>query len=112
MKIKLVSKDQTLDNELGIEIDNKFYSNNVNNDSKDFFEWIVREEENDIVITIVGESFESWEYEDESDYDFDSYVEENNGSFLESICYKKEEDFFDPISIRYYLRKTDFDIQK
>jgi hypothetical protein len=112
MKIKLVSKDQTLDNELGIVIDDKYCSNNIDNNLYEFFEWSVREEENDIVLTIIGESFESWEYEDESDYDFDSYVEENNGSFLESICYKKEEDFVDPISIRYYLRKTDFDIQK
>jgi hypothetical protein len=32
------------------------------------WEWYVREEENDIIITIIGESFESWEGEEESNY--------------------------------------------
>jgi UDP-2,3-diacylglucosamine pyrophosphatase LpxH len=108
MKLQLVSKDETLDNELGIIIDDKFYSNNIDNNSEDFFEWSVREEENDIIITIVGESFESWEGDDEFEYGenvWEGYVEENKGDFLESISYIKEENFINPISVRYYIKK-------
>ena len=105
MKLQLVSKDKTLDNELGIIIDDKYSSNNVDSELYDYFEWYVREDEENIIITIIGESFESWEGEEESNYDFDGYVEENNGEFLESISYRKEENYINPISIRYYIKK-------
>jgi hypothetical protein len=108
MKLQLVSKDETLDKELGIIIDDKYCSNNVDSELYEYFEWSVDEEENDIIITIVGESFESWEGDEEEYYGenvWEDYVEENNGEFLESISYKKEEDYVDPISVRYYFKK-------
>jgi hypothetical protein len=104
-KLQLVSKDETLDNELGIIINDKYSSNNVDSELYDYFEWYVREDEENIIITIIGESFESWEGEEESNYDFDGYVEENNGEFLESISYRKEEDYINPISVRYFIKK-------
>jgi hypothetical protein len=108
MKLQLVSKDKTLDNELGIIIDDKYSSNNVDSELYDYFEWVVREDEENIIITIVGESFESWEGDNEFDYGenvWDLYLRENNDLFLESISYKKEEDYVDPISVRYYIKK-------
>ena len=108
MKLQLVSKDKTLDNELGIIIDDKYCSNNVDSELYDYFEWSVREGNDDIIITIIGESFESWEGDEEFEYGenvWEDYVEENKGDFLESISYMKEENFINPISVRYYIKK-------
>ena len=109
--LKIVEKDQTTDGDYGAIINGKYCSDNVKNDSYEPFEWLVDvsdDDENDnfMVITIMGEGFETWEQEEEDEYlenEWDEYVEENKGSFLKDIAYKTEEDHYNPISIRYYL---------
>jgi hypothetical protein len=110
-KLKIVEPDQTTDGEYGAIINNKYCSDNVKNDSYEPFEWLVDvsdddENDNSMVITIMGKGFETWEQEEEDEYlenEWDQYVEENKGSFLKDIAYKTEEDHYNPISIKYYL---------
>ena len=109
--LKIVEKDQTTDGEYGAIINGKYCSDNVKNNSYEPFEWLVDvgdddENDNSMMITIMGKGFETWEQEEEDEYlenEWDEYVEENKGSFLKDIAYKTEEDPYNPISIRYYL---------
>ena len=109
--LKIVEKDQTTDGDYGAIINGKYCSDNVKNDSYEPFEWLVDvsdddEKDNSIVITIAGRGFETWEREEEEEYyssEWDEYIEENKGLFLEEIAYKTEINYDNPTSIDYYL---------
>jgi hypothetical protein len=110
--LKVIEPDQTTDKKYGVIINNKYCSDNVNDNSYEPFEWYIdinnNEKNYSIIIKIVGKSFETWEHEEEEEYlnnEWDEYVEENKGNFLEEIAYKTKTDYYNPISISYYLIK-------